>query len=125
MQDVRILPELFAALQQLDWPGNVRQLENAGARFLALSNGGQLGLEALAEPSVAPAADESAEAPPEGTLSLREQVEAVERSLIGRTMAAGRGNQSEAPRPLGPNPGPPIQPPRQYGLPPRAPDLHL
>ena len=117
MEDVRILPELFAALQQLDWPGNVRQLENAVARLLALSTGGQLGLEALAEPSVAPAADESVEAPPEGTLSLREQVEAVERSLIGRTMAEVGGNQSEAARRLGLSRGTLIERLKKYGAP--------
>ncbi len=125
MQDVGLLPELLAALQQFDWPGNVRQLENAVARLLALSTGGQLGLEALAEPSVAPAADESAEAPPEGTLSLREQVEAVERSLIGRTMAAVGGNQSEAARRLGLNRGSLIERLRKYGLAGRATDLHV
>src|SRR6202040_438327 len=34
MTDVRLLPELLDALQQLDWPGNVRQLENTVARLL-------------------------------------------------------------------------------------------
>ncbi|HEX9574663.1 MAG TPA: sigma-54 dependent transcriptional regulator, partial [Myxococcales bacterium] len=39
LQDVRLLPELLDALQRLDWPGNVRQLENAVARTVALSTG--------------------------------------------------------------------------------------
>src|SRR3989449_8196467 len=37
IQDVRLLPELLDSLQRLDWPGNVRQLENAVARIVALS----------------------------------------------------------------------------------------
>jgi two-component system response regulator AtoC len=101
MQDVRLLPELIDALQQLDWPGNVRELENTVARLVALSAGGEIGLEAFAATSAAPAAEAGEEALPDGTLSLREQVEAVERSLIRRTMAAVRGNQSEAARRLG------------------------
>ncbi|TMB13956.1 MAG: sigma-54-dependent Fis family transcriptional regulator, partial [Deltaproteobacteria bacterium] len=77
MQDVRLLPELLDSLQRLDWPGNVRQLENAVARIVALSTGGDIGLEAFAAASTSPAADADAEAPPEGTLSLREQLDAV------------------------------------------------
>jgi two-component system response regulator AtoC len=123
MQDVRLLPELLHALQGLDWPGNVRELENAVARFLALSAGGEIGLEVLADAS-APAADSCSRVPPKGTLSLREQIEAVERSLIGRTMAAVGGNQSEAARRLGLNRGSLIERLRKYGLASRATDLH-
>src|SRR5712692_1545293 len=116
LQDVRLLPELLDALQRLDWPGNVRQLENAVARTVALSTGGEIGLEAFAAASAAPAADPDAEALPEGTLSLREQLEAVERSLIGRTIAAVGGNQSEAARRLGMNRGSLIERLKKYGL---------
>src|SRR3989454_170450 len=116
MQDVRLLPELLDSLQRLDWPGNVRQLENAVARIVALSTGGDIGLEAFAAASAAPAADADAEASPEGTLSLREQLEAVERSLIRRTMAAVGGNQSEAARRPGLNRGSLIQRPKKDGV---------
>jgi DNA-binding NtrC family response regulator len=101
MQEVRLLPELLDALQRLDWPGNVRELENAVARMVALSTGGEIGLEAFAASSAAPAVEAGTEATSDGTLSLREQVEAVERRLINRTMSAVRGNQSEAARRLG------------------------
>jgi DNA-binding NtrC family response regulator len=101
MQEVRLLPELLDALQRLDWPGNVRELENAVARMVALSTGGEIGLGAFAASSAAPAVEAGAEATSDGTLSLREQVEAVERRLINRTMSAVRGNQSEAARRLG------------------------
>src|ERR1700682_5071920 len=118
MQDVRLLPEMLDALQQLDWPGNVRELENAVARTVALSTGGEIGLAAFAAASAAsaaPAADAGAEAPTEGTRSLREQVEAVERNLIGRTMTAVGGNQSEAARRLGLSRGSLIERLKKYG----------
>src|SRR5256886_1381992 len=115
IQDVRLLPELLDSLQRLDWPGNVRQLENAVARIVALSTGGDIGLEAFALASTAPAADADAEAPPEGTLSLREQLDAVERSLIRRTMTAAGGNQSEAARRLGLSRGSLIERLKKYG----------
>ena len=115
MQDVRFQPELLDSLQRLEWPGNVRQLENAVARIVALSTGGEIGLEAFAAASAAPAADADAEAPPEGTLSLREQLDAVERSLIRRTMTAVGGNQSEAARRLGLSRGSLIERLKKYG----------
>ena len=113
MQRVRLAPELLEALQRMDWPGNVRQLENAVARILALSTGGEIGLEAFATASSAPAADAEG---PEGMLSLREQLDAVERSLIQRTMTASGGNQSEAARRLGLNRGSLIERLKKYGM---------
>ena len=104
------MAELLDALQRLDWPGNVRQLENAVARIVALSNGGEIGLEAFAATTAA-----CAEVPPEGALNLREQVEAVERGLIGRTMTAVGGNQSEAARRLGLSRGSLIERLKKYG----------
>jgi two-component system response regulator AtoC len=75
----------------------VRELENAVARLLALSEGGELGLEALSR--LAPAAES---APPGvGAGPLREQVAAFERSLIARVLEETGGNQSEAARRLG------------------------
>ena len=113
MPRVRLAPELLEALQRMDWPGNVRQLENAVARILALSTGGEIGLEAFATASSAPAADAEG---PEGMLSLREQLDAVERSLIQRTMTASGGNQSEAARRLGLNRGSLIERLKKYGM---------
>jgi two-component system response regulator AtoC len=115
MHDVRLSPELLDALPRLDWPGNVRQVENAVARMVALSKGGEIGLEAFGATSAAPAADPCAEAPLEGTLSLREQIDAVEFSLIRRTMAAVGGNQSEAARRLGLSRGSLIERLKKYG----------
>jgi two-component system response regulator AtoC len=104
---VRLSPALVARLAAADWPGNVRQLENVVARMVALSGGGELGVEAFGEAGAAPAS-----APPSpsraaaggeaaGGLTLREQLDELERSVIARTMTAVRGNQSEAARRLG------------------------
>src|SRR6195256_2654664 len=88
MQDVRLAPELVDALQRADWPGNVRQLENSIARMVGLSGGGEIGPAAFGGGAPAAATEPGAEPPPDGTLSLREQVEALERTIIARTLAS-------------------------------------
>ncbi len=104
--DVRLAPALVGRLASADWPGNVRQLENAIARMVALSSGGEIGPEAFVEsPSEPPQRPPPAEAPARGAgddaHTLREQLDALERAVIARTMTAVRGNQSEAARRLG------------------------
>jgi DNA-binding NtrC family response regulator len=99
MQGVRLAPALIDLLQRSEWPGNVRQLENAVARMVALGSG-EIGAEAFTATHSA-AVEAGAEPPPDGTLTLREQVEALERSVIARTLAQVAGNQSEAARRLG------------------------
>ncbi|MFL5271063.1 MAG: sigma-54-dependent transcriptional regulator, partial [Anaeromyxobacteraceae bacterium] len=42
LDEVRLSPALVERLRALDWPGNVRQLENAVARMVAMSGGGEL-----------------------------------------------------------------------------------
>jgi transcriptional regulator with GAF, ATPase, and Fis domain len=114
---VRLSPSLVEALCRAEWPGNVRQLENAVARMVALGNGGMLDVEALAGPRVPLAMQQAAaESSPEGTSPLREQIEALERRVIARTLAAVSGNQSEAARRLGLNRGTLIERVRKYGL---------
>jgi two-component system response regulator AtoC len=114
---IRLAPALVERLVAADWPGNVRQLENVVARMVALSGGGELGAEAFAGPAATPAAAPAAAplAAPEGAgspgatpsaeapagLTLREQLDDLERSVIARTMTAAHGNQSEAARRLG------------------------
>jgi len=110
VEGLSLSPALLERLQQADWPGNVRQLENAIARMVALSTGGELGPEAYGGPgaqpprsSSVPTADVEAE-DARGALdgpSLREQVEAFERNLIARALGPSQGNQSEAARRLG------------------------
>ena len=102
MEDVRLAPELVERLARAEWPGNVRQLENCVARMLALSSGGELGASALTCLGPPPATASGVEGlPPGDTLTLREQVDALERNLVMRTLSATSGNQSEAARRLG------------------------
>jgi two-component system response regulator AtoC len=93
---LELSPELVARLEQMAWPGNVRQLENTIARLAALSPGGMLEARALEESAEPQAEAGTAEQGP----SLREQVEAFERNLISRALAQAGGNQSEAARRL-------------------------
>ncbi|HZZ83961.1 MAG TPA: sigma-54 dependent transcriptional regulator [Anaeromyxobacteraceae bacterium] len=97
IEDVSLAPELVERMTQADWPGNVRQLESCVARMVALSGGGEIGLGAFE------AATGSTPASPDGadTLSLYDRLDALERSLIARMLAATSGNQSEAARRLG------------------------
>jgi two-component system, NtrC family, response regulator AtoC len=108
MTDVRLAPALLERLRGAEWPGNVRQLENAVARMVAMSGGAELGAQAFAEgprrepASPAPQDPEHEPAPaPDAALTLREQIDALERSVIARTMTNVHGNQSEAARRLG------------------------
>jgi len=102
IERISLSAALVRALQATDWPGNVRQLENAIARIVALSGGGELGPDALANapPFIAPA-ESGVEAPPNGALSMRNHLDALERSLIAHALAETGGNQSEAARRLG------------------------
>ena len=105
-EPVRLSPALVERLAAADWPGNVRQLENVIARMVALGGDGELGPDAFggsarAESAPSQADGDSPGAPLDGSVSLRAQLETLERSVIARTMTAARGNQSEAARRLG------------------------
>jgi two-component system response regulator AtoC len=97
LPSLSLAPDLVARLSASEWPGNVRQLENAIARLAALSDGGEIGVGDL-DSSSALGAPESPS--PSGT-TLKEQVDAFERTLIVKALDAASGNQSEAARKLG------------------------
>ena len=106
-EEVHLAPALVERLALADWPGNVRQLENAVARMVALSGGGEIGPESFEATAAAaqlpPRSNggDGAPAPLDGSHTLREQLDALERSVIAKTMTAVGGNQSEAARRLG------------------------
>jgi two-component system response regulator AtoC len=112
IEGVRLSPELIEALRGADWPGNVRQLENAVARMVAMSRGGEIGADSFSSAAAGPAAEPA----PQGGLTLKEQLDAFERSLIAQALSAASGNQSEAARRLGMSRSALIDRLKKYGL---------
>ena len=101
---IQLAPEFVALLQSASWPGNVRQLENAIARAVALATSNLIGPEAFElsqSPAVAGATPPSSPPPAGSGPSFREQMEAFERNLLVNALAATQNNQSEAARRLG------------------------
>jgi DNA-binding NtrC family response regulator len=98
---VTVSQEAIRRLMGYPWPGNVRQLENAVERALAFSRGrAQLDVADLApELQNQPAAADSSQVwfPEEG-LDFDRYVEAVELSLIRRSLERTRGNKRQAAR---------------------------
>ena len=96
--------QALKALMDYDWPGNVREMENALARAVILSKGKKIDLENLPE-KIQKAADQPQspskkalinELPPQG-ISLQE----MELELILRTLEKCEGNKSLAAKHLG------------------------
>ncbi|HKP59902.1 MAG TPA: sigma-54 dependent transcriptional regulator [Polyangiales bacterium] len=103
---VQLAPEFLELLARAPWPGNVRQLENAIARCVALATGSVIGPAAFELISSPTATGEPRNTPDPGVLegpTFREQMEAFERNLLTSALAATANNQSEAARRLGLN----------------------
>jgi len=116
IEGVSLSPGLVEVLRRAEWPGNVRQLENAVARLVAMSGGGEIGPEAFAGTPAVETMAAATEAPPDGGLTLKEQVDAFERSLVTQALSKAGGNQSEAARRLGISRSALIDRLRKYGL---------
>ena len=102
--DVTIAPSTVSELMSLDFPGNIRQLENIMERAVTLVDDGSAvtpdlllidGLTRSREAVVPLMPDENDER------SLKEIVEALENTLIKRTLQAMKGNISRASEKLG------------------------
>ena len=104
---VQLAPEFLELLARAPWPGNVRQLENAIARCVALATGSVIGPAAFELISSPTATGEPRNTPDPGAVlegpTFREQMEAFERNLLTSALAATANNQSEAARRLGLN----------------------
>jgi DNA-binding NtrC family response regulator len=117
VEGARLSVALVHSLQTADWPGNVRQLENAIARLVALSTGGEIGEQQQQSGSAAPALQLSQAAPSEAKVqTLWDQLDAFERGLIEQALEVTRGNQSEAARRLGVSRSAFIDRLKKYGL---------
>jgi two-component system response regulator AtoC len=116
---VQLAPEFLELLERSPWPGNVRQLENAIARCVALATGSVIGPSAFELISGPAVGSDTPSAPdglrPEGP-TFREQMEAFERNLLTSALAATANNQSEAARRLGLNRATLYDRLKKYGL---------
>ena len=87
------------ALMAYPWPGNVRQLENAVERAVALGTGAN-GDRAVGSAAGAPAAPPATAAPfvelPGEGLDLPGYLASIERDLIQRALERTRGNRNKA-----------------------------
>ncbi len=96
---VTMSQEAMRCLMAYDWPGNVRQLENAVERALALSPGrSQIEVSDLpAEVQQAPdRPGDTREAFPEGGVDFEAHVREVELALITRALERTGGNKRQA-----------------------------
>jgi two-component system, NtrC family, response regulator AtoC len=93
----RMADEALAALQAYRWPGNVRELEHAIERAAVLCEGPILREEDLPEVvRSGPLQTGPAVAVPEGTLSVKRALRAVEEELIRRALRQTGGNRTRA-----------------------------
>jgi DNA-binding NtrC family response regulator len=113
--EFQLSAEDLAEMVSAAWPGNVRQLENAVARMVALGEGPHLSRDDTASSEAASTVEPPSRSSDEA-LTLREQVEALERGVVSRTLATVGGNQSEAARRLGLSRGALIDRMRKFGL---------
>jgi two-component system, NtrC family, response regulator AtoC len=91
-----VSPRAMQLLMEYAWPGNVRELENVIERMMVLADGTQIDVEHLPVAIRAPA---EAVAPAEHLdLSVKRQMEALERSLIERALQRTSGNRTRAAR---------------------------
>ncbi|MGD0907351.1 MAG: sigma-54 dependent transcriptional regulator [Candidatus Acidiferrales bacterium] len=90
-----ISPELSDVLCSYDWPGNIRELENAIRRALALAGGTTLGVGAV-DPSWGSKFSSKITAPKPG-----QSLQAVERKLLEATLHATGGNRTRTAEMMG------------------------
>ncbi len=89
--------DALAYLTAYDWPGNVRELQNVLERASILAAGPRIETSDL--PELVNAAERQPPPADDGsTLSLKQRVDEVERSLIADALRRADGNQSEAAR---------------------------
>ncbi len=96
--------EAMRRLMAYQWPGNVRQLENAVERAVAFSAGRAQIEAADLPPEVQQARDEQVPSSlvlPEGGIDLDALVARIEREMIDRSLERTNGNKGQAARLLG------------------------
>ncbi len=92
-------PQAMEALMRYDWPGNIRELENAIERAIVMGSGGPIQLEDLPETLLETESTREA-----GTPRFHEAVQQAKRNLILEALRESQGNFTEAARRLGLHP---------------------
>jgi two-component system response regulator PilR (NtrC family) len=96
-KSVAISPNALAALSNRDWVGNVRELEHAMERAVALTpDGGEITEERCSETSNGRRPLNVAVSIPDEGLDIRGYMEAVERDLIAEALRRTVGNRTRA-----------------------------
>ena len=96
----RIEPAAVEVLCAHDWPGNIRELENAIERALLLSDGPRIGPADLPPELAGPAGDAGA-APATLRERIRHETRRIERDAIVEALRATQGNVTRAAQQLG------------------------
>jgi two-component system response regulator AtoC len=118
----RFSPELVARLEEHSWPGNVRELGNFVRRAVALSRGGEIGVEAFDHGKQDHGKKDQGKFSPARSpewragLSLGE----MERQLFAMTLESTGGNRARAAELLGVSLRTVRNKVREFGLPPRG-----
>jgi two-component system response regulator AtoC len=92
---VRIAPTAMRRLVAHDWPGNIRELENAIERGMIMCESGVIE-ETCLPAALRGAAAAAAPADAGENLSIKRAEEALERDLIGKALAKTGGNRTQA-----------------------------
>jgi two-component system response regulator AtoC len=102
--EARLQPDALAALAGLDWPGNVRQLENFVERLVVLSDGPLLTLQDVQRELERGARGASDSAPTGSTAEggkLDDRMKSAEREALIAALSRAGGNRTLAARLLG------------------------
>ncbi len=97
---IGIAPETLRILEQYDWPGNIRELENEVERWDAILQEGDLVQPEHLSPRIRRRSEET-EAMAGMPKNLREAVDRLEKKMIVQALNEARGNKSEVARRLG------------------------
>ncbi len=93
---VRIEPDAMRCLLAHNWPGNIRELENALERACILCEGGRISSSCLPQSLRLPDEGPPDEPGDDENLSIKKAEDTIERELIRKALAKTGGNRTQA-----------------------------